>query len=399
MTLSDVTVGAGRDDDPAGSPGATHTDNAPVRLDEDPPGSSGTGHIDKSPGHLKEMPESRKAVALVLALTAGLSLILALFVGIAVNSGPNGVRLAVAGPPPAVEQIRAGITQVGGSDAFEISVVSDEAAARAALQDRTADGAIVIGPNGPTLLTASAGSPAITQMLTAAAAHLGSADATGPPVVGPSVVDVVPLPSTDARGVGLAAGSFPMIIAGLALGAAAALGLRNRWIVLGTVVGGALTIAISFAGILSWLGVSGGHFWDEFSAISLTITASALVVAGLVRLMGAAGVGVGALLLVIIGNPLSGIATSPRLLPAPWGEFGQWLPTGAGGTLLRTVAYFPGASVWAPLLILLGWAVLGAAGVILGRARSAGAAAPVVSAGADPVARLNSATPVTSVTN
>ena len=183
---------------------------------------------------------------------------------------------------------------------------------------------------------------------------------------------MVPLPSGDSRGVGLAAGSFPMIIAGLALGIAAALALRNRWLVLGTVVAGAMTIAVSFAGILAWLGVSGGHFWDEFSAISLTIAASALVVAGLVRLIGAAGAGLGALLLVIVGNPLSGIATSPRLLPAPWGEFGQWLPTGAGGTLVRTVAYFPGASVWTPVLVLLGWAVLGAAGVIFGKARVGG---------------------------
>jgi hypothetical protein len=303
--------------------------------------------------------EGQKAVAMVLAMTAGLTLILALFVSIAVNSGPNGVRLAVAGPTPAVEQIKGAVAQVG-ADAFDVTVVSDEAAARAALEDRTADGAIVIGRNGPTLLTASAGSPAIAQMLNAAAAHLG-----GQPTAGPAVVDVVPLPAGDARGVGLPSGSFPMIIAGLALGAGAALALRNRWVILGAVVGGAMTIAISFAGILSWMGVSGGHFWDEFSAISLTITASALVVAGLVRLMGAAGAGVGALLLVIVGNPLSGIATSPRLLPGPWGEFGQWLPTGAGGTLLRTVAYFPGASVWGPLLILLGWAVLGGLMVLL----------------------------------
>ena len=94
-------------------------------------------------------PEARKAVALVLALTAGLSLILALFVSIAVNSGPNGIRLAVAGPPAAVEQIKAGVAQAGGADAFEVSVVGDEAAARSALQDRTVDGAIVIGPDGP----------------------------------------------------------------------------------------------------------------------------------------------------------------------------------------------------------------------------------------------------------
>ena len=130
-----------------------------------------------------------------------------------------------------------------------------------------------------------------------------------------------------------------------------------------------MAIGLSFAGVLAWLGVSGGNYLAEASAISLAVATSGLVVAGLARLMGAAGVGVGALLLVIVGNPLSGIATSPRLLPGPWGEFGQWLPTGAGGTLLRTAAYFPEASVAFPVWVLLGWAVLGAGAVLIGRHR------------------------------
>jgi len=349
MTLSDIGHGAGPgvDDAPSGPASGTPT--------------TGDPHP-KSARHA--LSEGHKAIALVLALTAGLSLVLALFVSIAVNSGPNGVRLAVAGPPPAVEQITAGLAQAGGTDAFEVTVVADEAAARVALLDRSVDGAIVIGPNGPMLLTASAGSPAISQLLTAAAGHLANPTATGPPVT-----DVVPLPADDARGVGLAAGSFPMIIAGLALGVAAALALRSRWIVLGAVVGGAVVIAVSFAGILAWLGVSAGNFWAETAAISVIIATSALVVAGSVRVLGAAGAGLGALLLVIIGNPLSGIATSPRLLPGPWGEFGQWLPTGAGGTLLRTVSYFPEASIAWPLTVLLIWAALGVAGVIFGRAK------------------------------
>jgi len=306
--------------------------------------------------------EPARAVAMVLGLTAGLSLILALFVSIAVNSGPNGVRLAVAGPAPAVQQITGALTQAGGADAFEFTVVSDEAAAREALTERTADGAIVIGPNGPTVFTATAGSPAIAQALNSAAREL-----SGAPGAGPAVVDVVPVPEGDAHGVGLAAGSLPMIIAGLALGAAAALSLRGRWTVLGTVVGGAVAIGLSFAGVLAWLGASGGSYLAEASAIGLAVATSGLVVAGLARLMGAAGVGVGALLLVIVGNPLSGIATSPRLLPGPWGEVGQWLPTGAGGTLLRTAAYFPAASVAFPVWVLVGWAMLGAGAVLIGR--------------------------------
>ena len=59
--------------------------------------------------HLGGHDQARKAVGMVLALTAGLSLILALFVSIAVNSGPAGIRLAVAGPAPAVEQITAAL--------------------------------------------------------------------------------------------------------------------------------------------------------------------------------------------------------------------------------------------------------------------------------------------------
>ena len=326
--------------------------------------------------------EPVRALAMVLGLTAGLSLILALFVGIAINSGPNGVRLAVAGPAPAVQQITAALTQAGGPDAFDVTVVGDEAAARAALAERTADGAIVIGPNGPTVFTASAGSPAIAQALTAVAREL-----SGAPSAGPTVVDVVPVPEGDAHGVGLAAGSLPMIIAGLVLGAAAALSLRSRWTVLVTVGGGAVAIGLSFAGVLAWLGVSGGNYLAEASAITLAVATSGLVVAGLARLMGSVGVGVGALLLVIVGNPLSGIATSPRLLPGPWGEFGQWLPTGAGGTLLRTAAYFPDASVAFPVWVLLGWAVLGAGAVLIGQHHGTSAqGTPAVSAGRHEVA-------------
>lgn len=315
--------------------------------------------------------ETRHAIGLVVAVTAGLTLVLALFVGVAVNSGPAGVRLAVAGPPAAAGQIADELAAAAGPDAFTVTAVSDPAQAQAALRDRTADGAIVLGPTGPTVLVAGAGSPAIAQLLTTAAAQLGpDGAATTVPVV-----DVVPLTPDDSHGTGLPSGSLPMVLAGLALGAAAAVSLRNRWVVAGAVAGGALAIGLSFAGVLAWLGVIDGAYPAAAGAIALTVAASALVVAGSARLLGPAGIGLGAVLLVIVGNPLSGIASSPRLLPAPWGEFGQWLPTGAGGTLLRTVAYFPDAAIGFPVWVLLGWSALGLAGVLLGRRGPAGAVA------------------------
>lgn len=315
--------------------------------------------------------ETRHAAGLVLAVTAGLTLVLALFVGVAVTSGPHGVRLAVAGPPAATERIAAELAATAGTDAFEVSPVADAAQARAALRDRTVDGAIVFGSDGPTVLIASAGSPAIAQLLTTAAGHLGADEA----MAAVPVEDVVPLSPDDAHGAGLPAGSLPMVLAGLALGAAVALSLRNRWVVVGAVTGGAVAIGMSFAGVLAWLGVIDGAYLAASSAIALTVAVSALVVAGLTRLIGPAGLAVGALLLMIIGNPLSGLASSPRLLPAPWGEVGQWLPTGAGGTLLRTVAYFPDAAIGFPVWVLLAWGGLGLAGVLLGRHGSPGTGA------------------------
>jgi hypothetical protein len=328
--------------------------------------------------------ESRHAIGLVVAVTAGLTLVLALFVGVAVNSGPAGVRLAVAGPPAATEQITAELAAAGGPDAFEVAAVADAAQAQAALRDRTVDGAIVLGPTGPSVLIASAGSPAIAQLLTTAATRLG-ADGAAAAV---PVVDVVPLSPDDSHGAGLPAGSLPMVLAGLALGGAAALSLRNRWVVVGAVIGGAVAMGPAFAGVLVWLGVLAGGYLAASSAIALAGAASALVVAGSPRLLGAAGIALGALLLMIIGNPLSGIASSPRLLPAPWGELGQWLPTGAGGTLLRTVAFFPNASIGFPVWVLLAWAALGLAGVLLGRRVPRTAAAGAAGAGTPPAARV-----------
>jgi hypothetical protein len=57
-------------------------------------------------------------------------------------------------------------------------------------------------------------------------------------------------------------------------------------------------------------------------------------VAGLAALFGRAGAALGALLVVLVGNPLSGVASAPELPPEPAGAIGQMLPPGAGGSLL-----------------------------------------------------------------
>ncbi|MER5294775.1 ABC transporter permease, partial [Streptomyces pharetrae] len=75
----------------------------------------------------------------------------------------------------------------------------------------------------------------------------------------------------------------------------------------------------------------------------------------------------------------SGASSAPEMLPAPAGAVGQWLPPGAGVSLLRSVAYFDGAAATGPALTLTWWVVLGLGAVLLGAAlksRTPAAAGP-----------------------
>ena len=69
----------------------------------------------------------------------------------------------------------------------------------------------------------------------------------------------------------------------------------------------------------------------------------------------------------MIGNPGSGNASAPELLPGFWRVAGQLLPPGAGGQALRTAAYFDGHALTQPLLVLAAWAA-GAALAVRARA-------------------------------
>ena len=69
-------------------------------------------------------------------------------------------------------------------------------------------------------------------------------------------------------------------------------------------------------------------------------------------LFGRVGLAVGALLALLLGNPLSGLNSAPELLPRGWGELGQLLPQGANATLLRSTAFFSGAGATTAVVVL-----------------------------------------------
>lgn len=97
------------------------------------------------------------------------------------------------------------------------------------------------------------------------------------------------------------------------------------------------------------------------AALGLTVLAIASVVAGLYALLGAPGAIVGALTMVLIGNPFSGVGSAPELLPQPAGTIGQLMPPGAGGNLLRSTGIFDGAAAGGFIAVLVAWTVAGLA--------------------------------------
>jgi hypothetical protein len=290
----------------------------------------------------------RPSPAAILLVPVAVALVLALFAWPSARLEPRDLPVAVAGPADATRVLTQKLEADPG--AFEISTYGGEAAAREAIEDREVYGAFVATPAGPKILTATGASPAVAQALTHAAADVG-----GP---GASVEDVVPAP----RGAALGSSVLPLLIAGILTAIASTLlatGVLGRTALLltGSVLSGLVATAI----VQSWLDVVGGDWAANAAVLSLTVLAIASIVAGLKSLFGEAGAALGALTMILIGNPFSAVATAPELLPTPVGGIGQLLPPGAGANLLRSTGYFDGAAAGGHVLVLAAWAVTGLA--------------------------------------
>ncbi|MFI5686934.1 ABC transporter permease [Streptomyces sp. NPDC051636] len=305
---------------------------------------------------------ARRLIAVVVLVPLLATLALWAFAWPTARTAPRDLPLGVAGPAAATAPLERQLRQRDG--AFEIHRYADEAAARDAIADRTVYGAIVVTGKNPELLTASAASPLVAQFLQQAVAERTSAGGTAI-----RTVDVVPTPAKDPRGAALTASVLPLALAGIAAGAMVTLlGLRGARAA-GALVGAAALVGMAAAGIAhSWLGVLTGDWWAEAAALGLSTLAVSGAVAGLAALVGQAGTGITASVIMLFGNPFSGASSAPEMLPEPVGTIGQWLPPGAGATLLRSVSFFDGAAATVPALTLTWWAALGLGAVLVGGA-------------------------------
>ncbi len=167
------------------------------------------------------------------------------------------------------------------------------------------------------------------------------------------------------------------MLGGIATAAALVIAVRSRWARLAGAAGVAVASGLALTAILQfWLGSLDGSYWVNASVVALATAATSVFVLGLEQWLGRAGLALGAGLMMLLGNPLSGLTSAPELLPSGWGALGQLMPPGAGGTALRSVAFFDGSGSGRALLVLGAWLVVGLVLCLLPPRRSERLAGP-----------------------
>ncbi|WP_194819153.1 hypothetical protein [Nocardia sp. XZ_19_385] len=321
----------------------------------------------------------QRAIALGFGAALIQALMLIAFAWPAANMAPRDLPLAVTGPQAPMVTEKLNQFSPGG---FEITSPADEAAARQAIKDREVYGAILTGGGAPRVLIASGASPAVAQQLSAMAQQLSGAPAAA------AVEDVVAADPDDPRGGAYGAMVLPLVMSGIAGGVLLSLlvsTVTGRLVGLVTfgIAGGLLSMLI----IQGWMSIVPGPYLALAAVAGLVSFAVAGTLAGLATVIGQPGIGLGALTMLLIGNPFSAATSAPEMLPQPWGAIGQLLPPGAAANLLRSVAFFDNAGATKPLVVLVIWAALALTLLALGFLKSRGAtpAEPASSPKSDPV--------------
>src|SRR6478735_2724006 len=303
-----------------------------------------------------------KAVAIVLFPALVLMLAFAFsYVGAFHDPTPHHVPVAVVGPPAVATQLN----QLPG-EPLDTRRSPSRADALSQIDDREVYGAYEAATNR--LFVASAANRATAIALERTFDRVAAAQ--GRPAV--RVTDVKPLPPTDPNGTA----AFYAVIAWVFGGyiGATLIGVigtpRSRSHRRGAARIGALAGFGLVAGIVSVLllrvsfDVFDGHVVAMCAIAALTIFASGAATAGIQAAAGPAGTALVILFFVILGNAASGGPFARPLLPGLWRAIGGVLPPGASVDLARSALFFNGARIVGPILVLVGWAALGAMLVI-----------------------------------
>jgi hypothetical protein len=307
-------------------------------------------------------PQRRRArQGLIAAAIAGLAplVLTTLFLLPTHDPKPNGFPIGIAGGGHAAARLAGELP----ADGFDVHRYADAAQLRRAIRDREAYGGVAVaGPRATAAYDASAASKQAAMTVQQVAAR-----AKAPPPR-----DLVPLDPDDPQGTSLNQLVLPLVFTSTFLGLAGiallpSVGVRARVAVaaLGAAIAGLAVIAVA----RDVTSVLPGPWLAEAGVFALGVLAMCLPAGGLMRIIGLRALGMAFLFFTVLGNPGSGLASAPELLPSPWQPLGQFLPPGAIGSAARGTAYFDGARVLGPILVLIAWALLGVVLIAIGERR------------------------------
>lgn len=315
----------------------------------------------------------------------------------------KNLPVSIAGPEVTVSQFEQSLKDKG-IETFELKQASSREEAEQQIKQRETYGAIIFTEGAaPEVLTAPAANAAATQMLNGVATQLNAqiqqkaltaktealtqavqaggeqgaqaaaqleqmkAQAEQASAMTVKTTAVVPLSESDSSGTGLAIAAFPLVMGGTIGGVLSLTLIKGTWrrfatATLYAVIAGAVTALI----LSTWFGFIPGDFATLWVAFAATYLATASFMIGMGSLLvPAAGLGLGAVVTMFIGNPISGASMPSAFLPGAWGQIGQMMVPGASSTLLRSIAYFPEAATSGQWLVLGSWIAFGLlAGVI-----------------------------------
>jgi hypothetical protein len=304
----------------------------------------------------------RRSTAVVLlavsAIVVAQFLLVLMFAWSSSRAAPRDLPLGVSGPPAAARGLAHGLEQ-SQPGAFTVTVLPDNAAARAAVTGRQVYAAVSLSATGVSLYTASEASPSVAQMLTQA---VPAAIAHVLPHATVTITDLAPNPVDDPKGTAIPTALIPLTMTSIAAGAVIGLLSRDRRTRLMGLVGyGILAGLFATVAIQGLLGGLTGSWLSNELVVTLGAGAIAAVTCGLATIAGIGGILVILFVAWFFGFAFSGATTAWQLMPTPWGQLAQYLPVGATNTGLRSVAFFDGAKAAGPLIVLGAWALAGIA--------------------------------------
>ncbi|TMC99439.1 MAG: hypothetical protein E6J05_05790 [Chloroflexi bacterium] len=308
----------------------------------------------------------KQVEAALRPIIGGLVILVALIglIGTAIkNPQPHDIPVGLVGPAQATQQISQSFA-TAAPGAFHFTTYASEQEARAAIDARTVDGALIVGSPTPRLIVAGAAGDAATGVMTAAFTNAFKAQGTTL-----TVETVHPFATGDAHGLIL----FFVVVATLVAT------LATQAVQLATNKGGGLTLQLALVlvfgalagltgmGTATWIaGSYGDGFWAAAGLVALASAAVGAVTAGAARLLGAPGIGLAGLLVVLLGLVSSGGPVGSQLLPDFYRALAPWMPAGQLYNALRNALFFDGAALAWPITILAGWLVGGLALMALG---------------------------------